>query len=789
MTAHPLPCLLALALLAPPAAAQQPQPATGAQPAPAAQSPAAGGWPQAIQDGDLTFLVYQPQIDSWEGDRLSARQAVAVQKAGQDAKSYGVVWLAARTDVDKEAGRVRLYELAITKASFPGDEKSAPAWREALQKKLLGEMEMSLERLQMALAVAEAEKTRKGVKVRNDPPAILFREKSAMLVYVDGKEALRPLEGTGLERVINTRPLVVRDPASGRFSLRLLDGWMEAEALDGPWRIAQSPPASLAAALDWGQKNDKVVDLLVAKPVEVDPAEAEGAEKVEPPSLARGQAPEIVVARKPTELVVTDGPPNLAPIDKTGLLYWTNTRSDVLVDTAGGQTYLLLSGRWFAARTTAGPWTFVPPDKLPKDFAAIPDDGPKGNVLASVAGTPQAAEARIANSIPQTATVKKSEARFTASYDGGSPKLQPIEGTSLHYAANSPTPVIQVTPQSWYACVNGVWFTAAGAAGPWAVATSVPAAIYAIPSSSSLHYVTYVKVYGSTAETVTVGYTPGYMGTVTTTTVVVYGTGYYYPPYIGPTVWYGPPVTFGFGVHVGWSPWTGWHMGFSFGFYGPGFSVGFGVGPWWGPMPIYRPPFYPVYRPPYPGYRPPYPGYRPPYGGYPGAPGYRPPGGTAPAPPPGGRPPGGTAPAPPPGGGGRPSTTPSRPPSINSGNVYGQWGGAATRPATPSTGARPGTLPAGGGARPSTGDVYAGRDGNVYRPSQGGGWEKHGAGGWQNAPKAQPQMNREQSARQWGDYRASSPSASRPSSPSPTSYRGGGGGGYRGGGGRGGGRR
>jgi hypothetical protein len=90
-----------------------------------------------------------------------------------------------------------------------------------------------------------------------------------------------------------------------------------------------------------------------------------------------------------------------------------------------------------------------------------------------------------------------------------------------------------------------------------------------------------------------------------------------------------------------------------------------------------------------------------------------------------------------------------------------------------------------GGARPSTGDVYAGRDGNVYRPSQGGGWEKHGAGGWQNAPQAQTQMNREQSARQWGDYRSGSPSASRPSTPSPTSYRGsGGGGGYRGGGGR-----
>ncbi|HYQ81685.1 MAG TPA: hypothetical protein VEP68_09290, partial [Anaeromyxobacteraceae bacterium] len=413
---------LALALLAAPALGQQP----AAQPA-ADQ----GGWPRPVQDGDLTFWVYQPQLDAWENDRLSARQAVAVQRKGEETKSYGVVWLTARTDVDKEAGRVRLYELRIPKASFPGDEKSAPAWQGALQKQLLGEMDLSLERLQMALAVATAEKSRKGYRVKNEPPAILFREKPAMLVYVDGKAALRPLESTGLERVINTRPLLVRDPASGRFYLRLLDGWMEAQALEGPWRIAQSPPAALGAALAWAQKNDKVVDLLVAKPVEVDPSEAEGAEKVEPPSLAKGQAPEIIVAHQATELVVTDGPPNLAPVEGTTLLYWTNTRSDVLVDSASGQTFVLLSGRFFGARTTAGPWAFVPSDKLPADFARIPDDGPKANVLASVAGTPQAQEALISNSVPQTATVKKNEAKFTASYDGGTPKLQAIEGTSL----------------------------------------------------------------------------------------------------------------------------------------------------------------------------------------------------------------------------------------------------------------------------------------------------------------------------------------------------------------------
>ena len=68
-----------------------------------------------------------------------------------------------------------------------------------------------------------------------------------------------------------------------------------------------------------------------------------------------------------------------------------------------------------------------------------------------------------------------------------------------------------------------------------------------------MHYVTYVRVYSSTPTTVVVGYTPGYYGTVTTVdNVVVYGTGYAYPVYVG-TVWYPPPPTYGwrFGFTVG----------------------------------------------------------------------------------------------------------------------------------------------------------------------------------------------------------------------------------------------
>ena len=77
-----------------------------------------------------------------------------------------------------------------------------------------------------------------------------------------------------------------------------------------------------------------------------------------------------------------------------------------------------------------------------------------------------------------------------------------------------------------------------------------------------------------------VGYTPGYLGAVITPDgVVVYGTGYVYPAYVGAYVWYPPPATYGYGVAMAWTPWTGWAMGFGF-----GMAVGMAM---WGPAPCY----------------------------------------------------------------------------------------------------------------------------------------------------------------------------------------------------------
>ena len=211
-----------------------------------------------------------------------------------------------------------------------------------------------------------------------------------------------------------------------------------------------------------------------------------------------------------------------------------NTASDLFFDKPQGRFYYLTSGRWFAAPGLDGPWTFASND-LPPDFALIPPDGEHGQVLASVPGTSHAQLAVLRAQIPQAATLMRADAKLTVSY-AGTPEFRPIPGTDLAYAVNTAFEVLE-TGGKYYVCYQGAWFVGTAPNGPWALADSVPPAVHSIPPSSPVYNVSYVNVYGSTPETVTYGYTTGYTMGYVAAGVMVYGTGYYYPPYVRCRVW------------------------------------------------------------------------------------------------------------------------------------------------------------------------------------------------------------------------------------------------------------
>jgi hypothetical protein len=281
------------------------------------------------------------------------------------------------------------------------------------------------------------------------------------------------------------------------------------------------------------------------------------------------KVPKIVTVTKPSELVVSDGKPKWTSLLGGELLYVNNTETPWLRELASGDMYLLLSGRWFKSKNKEGPWSFVRPDRLPKSFKDIPPESDIGGLRTAVAGTDEAEQAVLDSQIPQTAAIKRSEAKLTVQYDG-EPKFVEIKGTAVEYAVNTSAQVLKIN-NKYYAVDNGVWFVAEQPTGVWLVADNIPnTEIAQIPPSSPVYNTTYVTVYDSTPEVVYVGYTPGYLWSYPYYGVPIYGTGWYYPPYYVGGWYYPRPPTWG--LHVGYNPWTGWNVGVSWG--GPFFRVG-----------------------------------------------------------------------------------------------------------------------------------------------------------------------------------------------------------------------
>ncbi|HXI29860.1 MAG TPA: hypothetical protein VNG89_15585, partial [Vicinamibacterales bacterium] len=546
-----------IALLTPPAGgiarAQAGAPTTAA-PATAAPATNDGGWPRAyLSPRDAAVVLYEPQIASWDGRaRMVAYAAIAYQAKGAEKPALGTVKVEAATSVSMPSRLVRFSPIRVTETSF------ASLGRDELQD-IVGEITSGIpdqERvigLDRVLAqVDKSQITPKNVDtVKADPPSIFYSSRPAILVTFDGDPIWAAIEHNDLKFAVNTNWDVFQHEPTKTFFLRNNRTWLKAADVKGPWTQASSLPASFSKL----PADDNWKDVRAALPV----------------AAGSGQAvPTVFTSTAAAELILVRGAPVYSPVAGTRLLWLSNTESDVFRLGSSGPIYYLVSGRWFSATDVKGPWTFATPN-LPEDFRKISLEHPRSRVLASVPGTPQATEAVLLSQVPQTARVKRRELKAPDVDYQGAPQFDPIPPTTVARAVNTDKDIIKVG-DLYYMCFQGVWFMARSATGPWEVTGSVPKEIYEIPASSPAHHVTYVTVVedDSDDEWVTFAAVAGYTGMMVAWGCAVWGTGWYYPPY----VYYGGfyPVyypfypTYGYGAW--YNPWTG---GFGRGaaWYGP----------------------------------------------------------------------------------------------------------------------------------------------------------------------------------------------------------------------------
>jgi hypothetical protein len=496
-------------------------------------------WPRSIEGKTVTLIAHQPQLEKWDFNLLEFRMAVEIQSKDKKDPIYGGIWLKAKTDISVDDRLVRYRDIKVSKTRITG---AKPEELRELEKNInnlfLGRtLVVSLDRL-IALAAADPQTVQiKSIKAEMKPPTILVSQTKAVLLMISGAPALQPIAKTGLSVVVNANLELYFYEKGKTYYLFTGEQWLAASDLKGKWEGNVRPPEAFEA-IPKDHPKAYLKDLLGTK---------------------SGQQVAVLMADPPAELILIDGEPSLTPVSGTTLMFVKNTEQDLFLHKGEGLYYYLSSGRWFRARQLKGPWIAVG-DDLPSDFGRIPADHPKSDVLAAIPGTSQAKEAAIEAQIPQSITVKRKEATVKVQY-AGKPQFEPIQGANLKYALNTMNDVIQLKEQ-YYCCFQGVWFIASGPEGPWKVCDAVPKELYTIPASHPKHFVTYVFVSASDAETVTFGYTAGYTGVYVSNGTVVYGTGYNYSSqvyYVDNNPYYYPPPSTYFSWGIGFSYYYGWY--------------------------------------------------------------------------------------------------------------------------------------------------------------------------------------------------------------------------------------
>ena len=580
--------------------------------------------------------------------------------------------------------------------------------------------------------------------VKADPPPIFFSKTPAALVNIDGDPIWAPIPQNDLRSAVNTNWDLFEHGPTKTYYLRNEQVWLKATDVKGPWTPAGDLPESfkkLPADENWK-------DVKASLPGK---------------KVSASQAPKIFVSTTPAELILLRGEPNYLAVEGANPLLWvSNTEGDIFRAGLNGAVYFLVAGRWFSAPDFTGPWTFATPS-LPAAFKQIPVGHERSRVLASVPGTTQAAEAILLAQIPQTARVSKTLQAPEVTYQGGTPQFEPIEKTTVQRAVNTDKDIIKVG-DIYYMCFQGVWFMSTTPTGPWTVTGEVPKSIYEIPASSPSHSVTYVTVEESNNDAVVFATAAAFTGMMVAYGCVVWGSGYYYPPYWGYgggyPYYYPHYPTYGYGAS--YNPWTGAYTrgAVAYGPYG-----GAGVAQRYNPRTG-------TYSRGAVAYGP--------YGARGAASAYNPRTGTSAA-------------------------------TRQGSNVYGSWGstavqrgddwaatarktnnvtGQTTRATRTSEGGAAVRTSGQGGsttvARTGSGDVYAGHDGNVYR-KQGDSYQKYdGGGSWSNT-QAPSDVTRDSAARTEGAQRTRESSQMRSGSTATSSRSGSyraSGGASRGGGGR-----
>ena len=340
--------LLAAVLLTGTARAQEDGP-------PPAQQQQQQDWPRSFTTDDGTVIkIYEPQPEAFADNVLKSRWAISVTAAGKD-PVFGTFWSVANVETDRDNRRVIIQSVKVPNVKFPGqtDDNFISSLKTALETNLPSAAgDLSLDELLSGLDM-NTEQKKLSKDLNTTAPRIIYSDKPALLVMIDGQPKLQQNKDWNLDVVVNT-PFTIVKANNGGFYLYGGKRWYQAQSATGPYSQASNVPSEL----------DQVKNA-------VDNANSSNAGYIDSASAAQdSRVSDIIVSTSPAELIQTDGKPNFTAIPGTSLSYASNSSNDLFQDGGSGKYFVLIAGRWYSSGSLTGGWHYVASNSLPADFAA-----------------------------------------------------------------------------------------------------------------------------------------------------------------------------------------------------------------------------------------------------------------------------------------------------------------------------------------------------------------------------------------------------------------------------------
>ena len=144
------------------------------------------GWPREKTVNGAHLVYYQPQVDAWNDFKLlDLRMAITVTPDGGKTQP-GVVTAEMQTNVNVDTHTVLLSHPLITGTYFPSLDPASSAKLGQLVESFLPPTAMLTISLDRLVASANKPRPKTVAAVRNDPPAIYFSFKPAILLQLNG---------------------------------------------------------------------------------------------------------------------------------------------------------------------------------------------------------------------------------------------------------------------------------------------------------------------------------------------------------------------------------------------------------------------------------------------------------------------------------------------------------------------------------------------------------------------------------------------------------------------------